>query len=95
MYSDGIMKTVSTFAGTGKRGFGGDNGPAANADFGNVYCGSLDPKAENIYVADLDNRRIRKIDLKSGTVTTVAGNGQKGVPKDGATAVESPLGITS
>ena len=88
---DARTTTVSTFGGTGKRGFGGDNGPAAKADFGNVYCGSLDPKAENMYVADLDNRRIRKIALKTDTVTTVAGNGQKGVPKNGAMAIESPL----
>src|SRR5205814_7748526 len=37
------------------------------------------------------NRRIRKIDLKTGTVTTVAGNGQKSVPPDGDAAVNAPL----
>jgi DNA-binding beta-propeller fold protein YncE len=83
--------TVTTVAGTGKRGFSGDGGPATQADFGNVYCVTLDPKGEKLYAADLDNRRIRVIDLKSGVVSTVAGNGKKGVPEDGATAKEAPL----
>jgi hypothetical protein len=82
---------VSAFAGTGKKGFSGDGGPALKAEFGNCYCIALDPKSENLYLADLDNRRIRKIELASGIVTTVAGNGQKGVPADGSDALKSPL----
>src|SRR5687767_10890771 len=77
--------------GTGEKGFSGDGGPAAKAKFGGIYCASLDPNAENLYLADLDNRRIRAVNLKSGIVKTVAGNGQKGVPSDGAVAVEAPL----
>ena len=42
-------------------------------------------------MADLNNLRIRAVDLKSGLVRTVAGNGQKGVPMNGAAAVDSPL----
>lgn len=82
---------VTTVAGTGKRGFSGDGGPAARADFGNVYCVTLDPKGEKLYAADLDNRRIRVIDLKTGVVSTVAGNGKRGVPADGAVARDAPL----
>src|SRR5207248_9338613 len=44
-----------------------------------------------MYLADLDNRRVRAIDLQTGLVTTVAGNGKKGVPQDGADALKSPL----
>ncbi|MSU36319.1 MAG: hypothetical protein EXS36_14730 [Pedosphaera sp.] len=84
-------KQVSTIAGTGERGFSGDGGPATQAKFGNIYCASLDPKAENLYLADLDNRRIRAINLKTGVVRTVAGNGGKGVPKDGEMATSAPL----
>jgi DNA-binding beta-propeller fold protein YncE len=83
--------TVTTVAGTGKRGFSGDGGPATQADFGNVYCVTLDPKGEKLYAADLDNRRIRVIDLKTGVVSTVAGNGKKGVPDDGTSAKDAPL----
>jgi DNA-binding beta-propeller fold protein YncE len=82
---------ISPFAGTGRKGFAGDGGPAADAQFGGVYCIAFDPKGERMYLADLDNRRIRAITMKTGIVTTVAGNGQKGVPKDDALAIEAPL----
>lgn len=82
---------ISAIAGTGERGFSGDGGPAAQAKFGNIYCASLDPKGEHLYLADLDNRRIRAVALKTGIVRTVAGNGERGVPRDGAVAVEAPL----
>jgi len=82
---------ISAFAGTGEKGFGGDGGSAAAARFGGVYCIAFDPKGEHMYLADLDNRRVRAIDMKTGTVSTVAGNGQKGVPEDGAEAVKAPL----
>jgi sugar lactone lactonase YvrE len=82
---------IHAFAGTGTKGFSGDGGPAEKAEFGGVYCVALDPSREQLYVADLDNRRIRKIDLKTNVVSTVAGNGRKGVPADGTDAVNAPL----
>jgi hypothetical protein len=82
---------VNTFAGTGAKGFSGDGGPAKLAQFGGLYCASLDPQRENLYLADLDNRRIRAVNLKTGIVRTVAGNGERGVPRDGATATNAPL----
>jgi DNA-binding beta-propeller fold protein YncE len=88
---DGKTGVISAFAGTGEKGFAGDGGPASKAKFGGVYCAAFDPSHEHLYLADLDNRRIRAIDLKSGLVTTVAGNGQKGVPEDGAEAIKAPL----
>ncbi len=88
---DAKTGVFSTVVGSGEKGFSGDGGPAVKAKFSGIYCASLSPSGEQIYVADLDNRRIRKIDLKSGIVTTVAGNGEKGVPADGAEAAKSPL----
>ena len=82
---------VFPFAGTGRKGFSGDGGPASAAEFGNVYCVAFDARRENLYLADLDNRRIRAVQLKTGIVTTVAGNGEKGVPEDGAEATHAPL----
>lgn len=82
---------VVNAAGTGQKGFAGDGGPVLQAQFGGIYCVALDPKGERLYLADLDNRRIRAIDLKFGRVATVAGNGQRGVPADGADAVKAPL----
>src|SRR3989442_10714443 len=70
---------------------GGGSGPAAAAEFGPVCSVSSEPRRENIYLADLDNRRIRAVNLKTGIVTTVAGNGEKGVPRDGAEATQAPL----
>src|SRR6478672_11507363 len=81
----------STLAGTGEKGFSGDGGPADKAKFSGIYCATLDPAGERLFMADLDNRRIRMVDLKTGIVTTIAGNGQKGVPTDGADAKNSPL----
>lgn len=88
---DAGRNSIEPFAGTGEKGFSGDGGPAAKAEFGGVYCLALTPNADKMYVADLDNRRIRAIDMKTGVVTTVAGNGEKGVPKDGADARQAPL----
>ncbi len=82
---------ISTVVGTGQKGFSGDGGAAAHAQFGNIYCASLNPQGTQLFLADLDNRRIRAVDLKTGLVSTVAGNGQKGVPPDGAVAFEAPL----
>lgn len=88
---DPLTGMIAACAGTGKKGYSGDGGPAIQADFGGIYCVSLNPAGDKLYLADLDNRRIRVVDLKSGTVSLVAGNGEKGIPKDGADARQSPL----
>jgi DNA-binding beta-propeller fold protein YncE len=82
---------IANFAGTGAKGFSGDGGPADKAQFGGVYCIAFDPRGEQMYIADLDNYRIRAIDMKTGIVRTVAGNGEKGVPADRAEAIKAPL----
>jgi sugar lactone lactonase YvrE len=84
-------ETISTIAGTGEANYSGDNGPASKAAFNGTFAIDLDRKATCLYVVDLTNRRIRKIDLKSGLVTTIAGNSEKGVPRDGDDATKSPL----
>jgi sugar lactone lactonase YvrE len=80
---------MTTIAGTGEKGFSGDGGPAKEAKFDGIHCVAL--AGNKLYLADLANRRIRRIDLQSGVVTTVAGNGQKGVPADGSMAIEASL----
>ena len=89
---DGKTGIVSTVAGTGKKGFSGDGGPADKADFSTIIQVALDPAAKNLYVADIGNRRIRRISLATGIVETVAGNGSPGKSTDGADAKASPLG---
>jgi len=88
---DGKSGMINTIAGTGTPGFSGDAGPAIQAMFNYLMCVSLNPTNDALYVADLKNRRIRRIDLKTNIVSTVAGNGKKGVPQDGSPATESPL----
>jgi DNA-binding beta-propeller fold protein YncE len=82
---------VDSAIGSGTKGFAGDGGPAVKARFGGIYCIAFDPKQEHLYLADLDNRRIRGVDVRTGVVTTVAGDGRKGVPEDGSEARTSPL----
>jgi DNA-binding beta-propeller fold protein YncE len=82
---------VKPLAGTGEKAFGGEGGPAVTAQFSGVFCLDFDTGAKHLYVADLGNRRVRRVDLGSGVVTTVAGNGDKGIPTDGADALQSPL----
>jgi sugar lactone lactonase YvrE len=82
--------SVTTIAG-GEKGFAGDGGPAKDARFNEAYHVALEAGGKGLLVCDLGNRRIRRIDLAAGTILTVAGNGQKGVPADGAGATEAPL----
>ncbi len=64
---------IQTLAGTGSPGFSGDGGPAIKAQLRSPYGLSADA-AGNLYVADIGNRRIRRISA-NGTITTVAGGG--------------------
>jgi sugar lactone lactonase YvrE len=82
---------ISTVAGTGKKGFSGDGGPATEATFDFVMCITLNLANDVIHVADLNNHRIRAVNLATGLVSTVAGNGKKGIPKDGELAADSAL----
>lgn len=84
-------KTITTISGNGKPGFAGDGEPAAAAQYNYLMCVSFNPAGDALYMADLKNGRIRKIDLKSGITSTVAGNGKRGVPKDGQLATAAPL----
>jgi NHL repeat len=82
---------ITNVAGSGEKGYSGDGGPATKAKFGGIYCLALDEANGTLDLDDLDNRRVRRVDLKTGNVATVAGNGTKGVPADGADAAQSPL----
>jgi sugar lactone lactonase YvrE len=87
------MKTglAAAIAGTGQPGYSGDGGPAVKAAFNQLYAIDINPAGDKLYITDLRNRRVRLLDLKTGIVNTIAGNGDKGVPDDGAEAAKSPL----
>lgn len=54
-------------------------------------CITLNSTHDKIYCADLKNLHIRVVDLKTGLIQTIAGNGEKGAPSDGASAIDGPL----
>ena len=83
---------ATVFAGTGKAGFSGDGGPADQAQLNIPMCGVIDPSGKAMVIADLVNQRVRRIDLATQVITTIAGNGRKGLPKDGDDALAAPMG---
>lgn len=84
--SSGIITTV---AGTGRRGFSGDGGPAKQAELDGPRSLALDT-AGNLYVAEFYHHRVRKID-QDGIITTVVGTGESGFRGDGGLGAEALL----
>jgi sugar lactone lactonase YvrE len=87
---DAKTGVISTVAGTGQPGFGGDGGPAAKAQFRQPHSIAFDRQGR-LYVADIGNHRIRRIDLKAGTIETFAGTGERKPAPDGAAVAGTPL----
>lgn len=81
---------IETVAGTGKKGFSGDGGPATKATFSRPHSIALD-KHDNLYICDIGNHRVRRVDLKTGSVTTFCGTGQRKRTPDGAKVTGTPL----
>jgi streptogramin lyase len=81
---------ITTLAGNGKAGFSGDGGPAHEAQLNQPHSVCIDGD-ERLYVADVGNHRVRRIDLKTGRIETIAGTGEKKLPREGATAASEPL----
>ena len=81
--------TITTVAGNGQQGYSGDGGPATAASLMSPAGVAVDA-AGNLYIADTDNSRIRKV-TPAGTITTVAGNGQPGYSGDGGPATAASL----
>ncbi|MEI7435741.1 MAG: MBG domain-containing protein, partial [bacterium] len=85
----GGSSIISTIAGKGTSAYSGDNGPATNAGLAQVYDVAADA-AGNIYMADYNACRIRKIST-NGIITTVAGNGVAGNSGDGGQATNAAV----
>ena len=84
---------MTRFAGTGESGFSGDDGKATEARL-KIPAGLTFDKKGNLYIADRNNHRIRKVDTR-GIITTVAGNGTAGFSGDGGKATQAQLSLPS
>ena len=87
---DAVTGIMTTVAGV-DRGFSGDGGPAVAAFFNAPRTLFLDD-ADNIYIGDLNNNRIRLVDAVSGIVTSYAGIGTRGFSGDGGPAIQAEIG---
>ncbi len=81
---------ISTVAGTGVAGYGGDGGPAVQAQLKQPHSIALDDHG-NLYIADIGNHRIRRVRLNDGVIESFAGNGEKRLPQDGQVAKDHPV----
>jgi sugar lactone lactonase YvrE len=81
---------IETVAGTGQPGYSGDGGPATAARLNEPFHCDLDGHG-HLYIADALNHCIRKVDLATGTITTVAGCGKKGYTGDGGPARQATM----
>jgi len=82
--AQGMMTTV---AGTGRRGFSGDGGPAVNADLDGPGSLGFDDQG-NMYIVEIIGNRVRKVD-PNGTIQTIAGTGDTGFAGDGGPALNA------
>jgi len=94
---DAQTRIITTIAGTGTAGFAGDEGQALTAQLNFKIgdnpepSGGLAYRAGMLYVSDSENSRIRRIDLATGIITTIAGTGQGGYSGDDGPATQAML----
>lgn len=83
-------RRTSTVAGNGEKAYVGDGGPATKASLNMPHEIQFD-SAGNIYLAERDNHVVRKVDAKSGVISTLAGTGSPGFSGDGGAATHAQL----
>ena len=87
---DAKTQSITTVAGTGQQGFSGDGGPATQATMNRPHSIALDGKG-GLLIADIGNHRIRRVDLATGTIESIAGSAQRTLPQDGQQAKGNPI----
>lgn len=87
---DRRTQIISTIAGTGEAGFSGDGGPAIRAQFRQPHSIAFDATG-NLLVCDIGNGRVRRVDMQSGTIATLAGTGTRDPTPDEGPIEGTPL----
>ncbi len=87
---DAATGIITTVAGTGQPGYSGDGGPGARAQLREPNDCFLDGRG-GLLIADIQDQRVRRLDLGTGTITTFAGNGEKARAGDGSPAIEASI----
>lgn len=87
---DARTRVITTVAGTGKPGYSGDGGAAVAATLNLAISLQLN-SADDLFICDIGNHVIRRVEAQSGRISTVAGTGKSGAPPDGAPTVGTPL----
>ena len=77
----GSKGTITRLAGDGTKGYRGDGGPAAKATFNGMHNVAITP-ADDVLIADSWNHCVRKIDSRTGLISTIAGTGEAGYGGD-------------
>ncbi|MEM7537787.1 MAG: cadherin domain-containing protein [Chloroflexota bacterium] len=86
---DATTGIITTAVGTGVAGYSGDGGPAQNAQIGNIFFTLTIDSSDALVFADVENRRIRRVDPTTGNINTIAGTGVQGVAGDGGSALDA------
>ena len=87
---DAATGIITTVAGTGEAGYSGDGGPATEAQFREPNDCFIDGRG-GLLITDIQDQRVRRLDLSSGIITTFAGNGEKERSGDGLPALEAAI----
>jgi sugar lactone lactonase YvrE len=88
---DATTGAISTLAGTGKPGFAGDGGPASLAQLRQPHSIAVDPTGRALLICDIGNHRLRRVELATGVIDTLAGTGDRQPTPDGAPLKGTPL----
>ena len=91
---DLVTNIITTVAGIGTPNWSGDGGPAVAAELKNPYSITTDSLG-NLYIADSGNYRVRKVDISTGVISTVAGIGVSSNTGDNGLAISAGLGSVS
>ncbi len=87
---DWKTRIITTVAGTGSPGFSGDGGPGVKAQLRQPHSIAFEPQGR-LLICDIGNSRIRRLDLKTGSIETWAGTGERKAAPDGAPVAGTPL----